>query len=161
VPDVAQPVLVEIDRVLEIARRHELRLSHRTRPRPGHGLCVDVAALHDCERLEQLAAKEIGAPRLPRQRGQRLEDGIRAGELAVMRFKAPDGEHDARRNPVLGADAPQQRPLFDGMLPSHANDARRHTRPEVAIESDRELGLRGVALDDPRNRGEAGKRGAD
>ena len=42
-----------------------------------------------------------------------------------------------------------------------ADDARRDPRLEVAIERDRELRLRAVALDDARNRRETGERGVD
>src|ERR1051325_10241775 len=47
------------------------------------------------------------------------------------------------------------------MLSSHTDDARCHSRPEIAIEGDRELGLRRVALDNARNWSEAGKSGVD
>jgi hypothetical protein len=44
------------------------------------------------------------------------------------------------------------------MLPAEANDARRDARAEVAIEGDRELGLRAIALHDPGERLEPGER---
>jgi hypothetical protein len=47
------------------------------------------------------------------------------------------------------------------MLASHADDARRHAGVEIAIEGNRELGLRAVALDDAANRCQTGKRLTD
>ena len=62
---------------------------------------------------------------------------------------------------VARLDAAKERALFDRLLASHANDARRNPRSEVAIERDRELCLRRVALDDAVNRGEARERRGD
>src|SRR6202011_1641394 len=60
VPDVAPPVAVIIDRIVEKARRHELGPAHGTSPRPGHLLDPDVPLIEDAQCRHQLAAK-IGA----------------------------------------------------------------------------------------------------
>src|SRR5262245_50717561 len=99
-PDIAKPVVVEVDGMLQIARWHELRLAHCAGPRSGHRLCVDITAGHDRERVEQLAPEKFGAPWLPRERRERLKHRIRAGERAVMRLETPDSEQDGWRDAV-------------------------------------------------------------
>src|SRR5262249_26270271 len=53
-PDIAAAVAVEIFGELQITRRHELRLAHRAGPRALHLIHVDVAAVEDLERPEEL-----------------------------------------------------------------------------------------------------------
>ena len=48
-PDVAAAVAVEIDRILQKARRQELRLSERPRPGTRHPIGSDVAGLQDLQ----------------------------------------------------------------------------------------------------------------
>ena len=64
-PDVAPAVAVEVLRVAQVGRGHELRLPQRAGPRslqPGE---LDVAAVEDGERVEQLGAKERRAAGRP------------------------------------------------------------------------------------------------
>src|SRR3989442_15274925 len=74
-----------------IAPAHERNIARR----------ADVAAFHHRERVVELRAEEPGAPRVPRERGERLEDGDAAAVLAEARLDTPDGDDDLRRHAVL------------------------------------------------------------
>src|SRR5208282_113004 len=60
VPDIAVPFAFEIDRIVQIARRHELALPHRTRPGTAHRVEIDEPAIEDAKCGDQFAP-EIGA----------------------------------------------------------------------------------------------------
>ena len=69
---------------------------------------VDVAAIEDLERVEQLAAEERRAARIPRERRERRDGRAHAAEAAEVRLHAPDGDDDPRRHAVALADLVEQ-----------------------------------------------------
>src|SRR5438093_1733366 len=107
-PDVAPAVAVVILRVLQVTRRHELHLSHRAGPRSAKVREIDVAAVDDLERVEQLAPEERRPPRIPRERRQRHNRRPDAAEAAEVGLQPPDGDDDAWRDAVGLADLGQQ-----------------------------------------------------
>src|SRR6478752_7234722 len=88
-------VAIEVDRVVQVARGHELRLSHGPRPRAGHRGGVDVAAVDHHQRVIELIAEERAAAWLPGQGGQGTEDRRPSAGAAEPALEAPDGEDEA------------------------------------------------------------------
>jgi hypothetical protein len=79
-------------------RRQELRLAHRAGPRADHVGAVDVAALQDLQRREQLAACPGRAPAVEAERGQRVDGRRVAVVAAIVALDAPDGHHHGGRH---------------------------------------------------------------
>ena len=67
---------------------------------------LDVAAIQDLERAEQLGAEERRPPRVVGERHQRRDRRPHAGEPAEVRLEPPDRDEDARVDAVLLADRP-------------------------------------------------------
>ena len=151
-PDVAPAVIVEVDRVGKVTRRHELRLSHRAGPRAGHRFGLDVAARDHGQRVEELPPEEIGAARLPRKGCERAKDRRAARVAAEPRLDAPYGEHHTPLHAECALDAVEELALFVGAGPAAADEHGRHEIVVVAIERDGELGLGAIAGDDVRQR---------
>ena len=151
-PDVAAAVAVEVDRVTEVARRHELRLAHCPRPGATHARHVDVAARHHRERIVELGSEKGGAPRLPGQRGERLEDGRAAVSGAKPRLDSPQGDNEPGLHPVGVLDPGQERPVVAQVLLAAADHLRRLAPAVVLLEGGDQLGLAPIALHDPAKR---------
>src|SRR5262249_51802511 len=127
-PDVAAAVAVVVLRVAQVARRHELHLAHRAGPRSLQVVQVDIAAIQDLERVEQLAAKERRAARIPRERGEGRRG--RAGPAAVGR---------RRRSGACWDPTPKLAAMFGGgtgwawPIPSSGARWRRYPPPPAVI----------------------------
>ncbi len=72
-----------------------------------------MAFLHDAQRMQQLTAKEIGAPSLVGERGKRTDDRIPPGDASVIGFDTPQRDHEARLHAEFRAHGIQQRAMFD------------------------------------------------
>src|SRR5258706_27654 len=57
-PNVTLSLAIEVFALRQIARLHELRLAHRTRPRAAHLRELDIAAIENLERAEKLFAEK-------------------------------------------------------------------------------------------------------
>ena len=66
-PDVAPAVALEVDRVAQVAGRHELRLAHRACIGAGHRRGHDIAMIQDLQRGQQFASEKAGSAAVPGQ----------------------------------------------------------------------------------------------
>ena len=147
-------VLVEVHRVLQIARRHELRLAHRARPRPGHRARLDVPLRHHRQRVEQLAAEVA-----------------RRAAAPTPAWRAPGGPACGRSCGRSGSRCPRWRPeprcWTSNCCSTRAQRACGASAPgpgrgapsafvtradEIAVEAGVELGLRSIRGDHPLER---------
>ena len=106
-----------------------------------------MTALHHRERGVELRAEQPGAPRVPRERGERLEDGDGAAVLAESCLDAPDGDDDLLRHAVLLADPGQELAMLASQLAPVLHHPRRHVAPHVRLERLGPLGLTAIARD--------------
>ena len=147
-PDVAAAVAVEVLRVLQVGGRHELGLPERARPRSLELCQIDVTAIENLERAEQLRSEERGAARIVRERRERRDGRPNTGEAPEVRLEAPHRDHDARRHAVALSDVGEQRPVLGEHRLARANQGRREPPLQVLIELECEFGLRAVAFED-------------
>src|SRR3569623_1028614 len=106
-------VAVEIDAVLDVARRQKLRLTDLTREGADQIVEPQIAALHDLQRREQLTLKKLGAAAIMRQRRERAEHRPLAHvALAEIRLQPPDRDDDLRRHAETLFDPRQQRSVL-------------------------------------------------
>ena len=114
---VAPAIAVAVDRVLAVARWHELAPAHRAGVAAGQGADVEAGFLFQREQLRQLAAEErlaavlaVGLGRLAgarvgeRERIQRIDHRVLAGVGAEAGFDADDGHDDFSRYACLRLD---------------------------------------------------------
>ena len=151
-PDIPPSITVEVLGEFQIARGHELDLTHGAGPRasqPGH---LDVAVIEDLERREQLAAEERGTPPLPGQRGERRDGRPHAAEAAEVRLDAPDRGDDRRRHAIARADLFEQRRLARECRAPARHQLRRQQPRQIFLERQDRLRLAPIALDDDRQR---------
>src|SRR6185295_16338693 len=106
----------------EVARGHELRLAHRSGPRSFQARRLDVAAVQNLERVEQLGAGKSRSSRVPRQRGERANGRTDATEDAEVGLDAPDARDDARRHAVLRGDTVEHRPVAAKSVATSLNE---------------------------------------
>ena len=105
------------------------------------------------ERVEQLAAEERRAARIPGERGERRHDRPDAGEAAEVRLDAPDRHDDLRRHGVVlarcvsGASRVMRR-----HLPCVADDRCARLPGDVGFERQHDFRLRAIALENDRQR---------
>ena len=155
-------VAVEIFRELQIARRHELHLAHRAGPGAAQAWEVDVAAVHNLQRVEQLASEESGAPRVPGERRERGERRTYPAEAAVVRLDSPDGDDDSRRDAVALGDLIEQRQIGGVGVAAASDELWRQPPGDVFLQREDDFRLRAIALDDDRLRlDDVGERGVD
>src|SRR6202030_2680805 len=95
---------VVVDGVLEIYRRHHLRLAELTGPRSDHVFGPQIAALDQPQRVEELGAKAVGAPAIVSQRSERAQRLLLAHVGAEIAFQRPERDDDRRRHAVLLVD---------------------------------------------------------
>ena len=95
---------------------------------------IDVAAVEDLQRIEELAPEERGAPRIPGERRQRGDGRTNAGEPAVVRFDAPDGGDDPRRHAVGGANLVEQIAITRHRGAAAGNQLRGQPARDVVLE---------------------------
>ena len=111
-PDVDAAVAVEIDAVLVIFRRQELREPGGAGPGRAHVLARHRALAEDLQRQDELGAILILAPAdigLRRQHAQRV---VRQRVAAVIGLAAPDREHDGGGHAEALFDLGQRGAMF-------------------------------------------------
>src|SRR5262249_19098877 len=112
---------------------------------------VDVAAIEDLERVEQLAPEERRAARIPCERCECRHRRPDAAEAAEIRLHAPDGRDDPRRDAVFLADLVQELALV-GVAHASSLDALGREYPfQIVLEWKDDLSLRAIALEDDRH----------
>jgi hypothetical protein len=103
-------IAVEIDAVLEVVARRELRRPELSGPVADHLIRPQIAALDDAQRAHELVAEKVRPPAVVGQGRDRSDDVVGAALVgAVVAFEAPQRDHHGRRyaGPLL--DARQQR----------------------------------------------------
>ncbi len=109
---------------------------------------VDVAAIEDFQRVEQLPAEERGPARVPRQRRERRHGRAHAVEAAEVRFETPDRDDERRRDVVRRRDLVEQIAVLGQHLAPRGDGFCGDSLIEILLERLDDLGLRPVALDD-------------
>ncbi len=104
-------VAIKVHGILQIARRHELRLAERTGPGAHHARGRDIATVDDLQRIDQLGAKHLLAGRHIGFCGQHIDDGMRQLGSAETGFAAPDRNDDITRHTVFRLYPAQRRPV--------------------------------------------------
>ncbi len=92
-PNVPSAALVEIKGVGEIARRHELRLSHRARPRADHLPRSNATLFEDDQGGKQLVTEVVAAKADISEARQRLNHIVRSEIVAEIGLEAPDAQN--------------------------------------------------------------------
>ncbi len=118
---------------------------------------LDVAAVQDVERAEELLAEHLAAPRIVRQRDQGRDRRTHAGEPPEVGFQTPHGDDDAWVDAECLGDALKQNTVFRIHLLRGAHGVAGEAAPEVDLEVERELRLRSIALQDLLDRQDAGQ----
>ena len=106
---VAAPVAVEVDRILEIVGSGELHAAEFAGPVADHVLDTLVAALDDTQRIEQLLAEELRTPAIIGKRRDRTQNIVLAEIRAEVAFESPERGQNWRRHAILLLDARKQR----------------------------------------------------
>src|SRR5215469_4543551 len=75
-PNIGRALAAIAHRISQEARRHELALSHGTRPGADHRRGLDLVLLDDEQRVDQLAAKKRAAPSVKGERRERRDNRI-------------------------------------------------------------------------------------
>ena len=102
-------VAVEIDAVLHIRRRQELRLADLAGEGADQIAQRQIAALHDLQRRDQFALEQFGAPAIMRERRQGAHHRQLAHvAAAIVGFQSPDRHHQLFRHARTLLDARQQ-----------------------------------------------------
>ena len=109
---------------------------------------LDVAAVHDLQRAEELLAEERRTPRIVGERRQRRNRRTDTGESSKVRFQSPDRGNDPRLDLVLLAHRVQKVAVLRVHLLRGEDAALGQPPFEIRGEVERELGLRAVALED-------------
>jgi hypothetical protein len=144
--------VVEVFGELEITGRHELRLAHRAGPGALHLREIDVPAIEDLQRVEQLAPEQRRATRIPRERGQRRNRRANSTEAAEVGLDPPHRGDDPWWDAVLRFNRLEQRLVAGEHLLSGSNSGPRQLPADVRLERQYGLGLRAVAFEDDRQR---------
>src|SRR5258708_5237129 len=113
---------------------------------------VDVAAVQNLERVEELSTKKRGAPRIPRQRCERPNRGADAAEAPEVRFEPPDADDDPGRDAVALPNLVENRAMEREHLARRADRFRGQPLRYVLLERQHRLGLAPVAFDNRRLR---------
>ena len=111
---------------------------------------VDVAAIENLQRRQQLAAEKCRPPRIPGERRQRPNRRADAAELPEVRFKAPDADDDARRHAVTFVHFVEHLTVPRVHRLRCADELRFQLADDVFLEREDRFGLRPIALDDGR-----------
>src|SRR4029077_3972926 len=106
----------------------------------------------DLERVEQLAAEEGGAARVPGEPRQGGHRGRDAAERAVVRLHRPDGDDYAGRDAVARADLLEQLAMRRERLAAATDQLRGDDAREILLEGEDRFRLRPIAFDDDRLR---------
>jgi len=107
-PDIALAISGEINSVFQIGCRHELRVTHRTRPTASHGACTDITGLQDSQRCNQLTFKKRSAAPVKGQRGERADNIPAATEIPIVAFHAPNGGDNLLVDTICGLNPCQR-----------------------------------------------------
>src|SRR5690606_14694492 len=103
-------VAVEVDRMLSIARGHELRQTHRTGVRALDLERIDVELVRKQQELLELFAKILLAARaVESDRRERVDDAIRAGMATEQGLDTKNADDHFRGNAELRFGAAQLR----------------------------------------------------
>ena len=86
-PDIAPPIGVSVDSIIQKRGRHKLGVTHRTRPRSNHVARRGIPYFEDLQRGKQLTFKERGAPSVKGKRGHRLDNIGTAAHGPIGRFQ--------------------------------------------------------------------------
>ena len=109
---VAPPVAVEVDRVIEIVRREKLKLPKLARERSDHLLGGQITALDDLECGEKLRAEQVGPAAIVGQRGHRLDRRQIAHEAAEVGLQRPERRNHRTGYAKLLLDLLEHRAIF-------------------------------------------------
>ena len=124
--EVAPPVAVIVDAVVEIVRGQELELPEFARERADHLVGRKVAALDDLQRRDQLLAEQIRPPAVIGERGHRLDRRQIAHEAAEVGLERPERRDHRRRHAKLLLDALEQRAVLGDALDAAVDAVLRH-----------------------------------
>src|SRR5262249_54128242 len=103
---ISASVPVEIDSILEVTRRQELRMSDLAGPTATHFSRCQIAALYDAQRVKQVRGEELGAAAVEGERGERANDGkFAAAVRAVVCLEPPDRDQNRPRHTEALLDA--------------------------------------------------------
>jgi hypothetical protein len=111
---------------------------------------VDVAALEDLQRSEQLASRPVLSAAVEAQCRQRVDGQDVTKVAAVVALDAPDGDQDVRRSAVARGRGVDFGANLRQVLLAQRDALGRHRAVEVVPRRARELGLRTVAFNDAR-----------
>ena len=115
--EIASAVVVKVDCVAEIFRRHHLGLAEFARPGPDHVVRRQIAAIDQAKCVEELRAKFVAAPAVIGEGGDGAERTIVAHVGAEVAFQRPERHDDRGRHAVLLLDAREHRGIrFDECL---------------------------------------------
>ncbi len=156
-PDVAPSGALEIDGIGEVARRHELRLTHRPGPGPEHPARFDLALLQDDQRREQFVPEIVAARMDKCEARQRPDDVVVAGRGSEVGLQSPDAHDDAFIDAVILPGLSQPGAFRLRFLPTAINALGRNGGADILPDRLDELRLPDRLGDDLRIEGDAGK----
>ena len=144
-------------RVGQVARRHELRLSHRARPRAAHERRRDVALLEDDQRREQFVTEIIALKVNVGEAGEGSNDAARAGKTAEVRLQPPDPKDHRVVNAVKILRSCKPEGFGARFVAAALNAVRRYGACDIVPNGTYELGLRARVRDDRGIEGDPGE----
>ena len=141
-------VAVIVDRVVEIMRRQELRLSEFAGPRADHFRGREIAAVDDLQRGDGFVREHLRAAAVIGQRDQRAQRRQVAHVGAEIAFQSPERGDHSRRHAIFLFGARERRgmSLDPGLALLHPVD-RGHAAGELG-EHLPEHALAAIAVDD-------------
>jgi hypothetical protein len=157
-PNVAPAVPFEVDGVGEVARWHELHLSHCARPRAAHHGGSNVAFLQDDQGRQQFVTEIVSAKANIGERRESPNDIVRSDKAAEIRLEPPNAQDDRLVDAIgrfgLGEPDALRIRLFATALDTVGRDGA----GDVVPNRKHELGLSSRHGDDLRIEGDAGER---
>ena len=119
-----------VDRVFQVARRHELGVAHGACPGAAQLAALDIALLDQLQRSQELVTEEVAAIADVRQRRERADHVLVALERAVIGLHPPDAEDDLLGHAIAGFGLGQHA----GMSLQHLAAARDAAAADSAVE---------------------------
>src|SRR5262245_39321635 len=146
--EIALPVVVEVDGVFDIGRRHELSLTNFAGPGAAHFVREHVAALDDAQRFQELGLKQFGSPAVVGKARERPNWRQTSQVGAKVGFKAPDGDDDRTWDAKLLLDPTQDRPISLQHIAALFQPIRRDCAARELFEALLKNALLAIARDD-------------